>query len=262
MSLLLTFNMALGQQSDNEQVAIGKKFITLVSAGKKEEAWQLFDKKNVPNLSEEQFNAAFGQIRNILSTANVYELSMSGIKNTGNKKMNFYSFKGVSKNKEAGADVYVDLLFFENANLVAGVSPKRLVSVENIPLHDSNSSTASTASTTAGQETQLEGASTISIDDVVYKVRGINIVHFEKEKGLLAIQVEMKLPEDSSVKENEFKQIAVKFAKYLIGNGYLDKARSKFKEMDKKLLKDIGVSFYDPDKDKGYNVMLKPQEYK
>ncbi|MCA8831114.1 hypothetical protein [Hymenobacter pini] len=256
LSLLLIVDMAFGQQVDNEQVAIGRKFITLVSERKNQDAWQLFDKKNVSNISEEQFNAAFGQLSDILSTANSYELSMSGVKVIENKKVNFYKFKGISRISEAGSDVYVDVLFFENSNLVAGVSPMKLVSIQNIPINNSK------ASTTAGQETILEGESTISIDGIAYKVRGINIVHFEKEKALLAIQVEMNMPEDTSNKEKEVKKVAVKFAKYIVENGYIDKAKSKAKGINKKLLKDIGVSFYDPKKDRGFNVMLKPEEYR
>ncbi|QJX45520.1 hypothetical protein HMJ29_00625 [Hymenobacter taeanensis] len=227
LGLLLTFNIAFGQQPDNEQVAIGRKVIILISEGKTQEVWQLFDKKNVPNFSEEQLSTGLGQISAILSTATSYDLSMSRVKIIDSKKINFYRFKGLSKSSDTNADVYVDVLFFENSNLVAGVSPKRLVSVQNIPLNSSK------AFTTAGQETPVEDVSTILIDNITYKVRGINIVHIEKDKGLLAIQVETKMPENGNAEEKEFKQAAVKFAKYVVENHYVEKAKSKAKEINK-----------------------------
>jgi hypothetical protein len=58
------------------------------------------------------------------------------------------------------------------------------------------------------------------------------------------------------------KQEAIKFAKYLISSGFADKAKKKSIEIKRNLLDAIGVSFLDPTKGGGFNIMLKPEEYK
>lgn len=117
------------------------------------------------------------------------------------------------------------------------------------------------ATTTRGKETPLEKEFTAVINNVSYKVRGINIVHFDNNEGLLAIQVEYELPLDIDSRQEFAKKEAVKFAKFLFSNGYMEKARIKAKELDRKLLDEIGVSFLDVNRG-GFNVMVKAGEYK
>jgi hypothetical protein len=97
---------------------------------------------------------------------------------------------------------------------------------------------------------------------VSYKITGINIVHFDKGDGVLAIQVEYKIPYSSNDQEEWGKKEGVKFAKFLVKNGYIRKAKIKADEIGIKLRDELAVSFLDPAIGGGYNVILKPDEFK
>jgi hypothetical protein len=244
-----TSQFAFGQQTDNKQVEIAKTFLDYVIKGQKENSWELFDKVNVPDVTKEQFEDAINQFKNALSPFDTFELAMNRIKFIGDKQLNQYTFKAISRTKNVVDEVSVDILFFNSSKLIAGIQPKKLVK-EN------------SASTTKAKETPIEKKFTAVIDGVSYKVTGINIVHFANNEGLLAIQVEYVLPSDLNSRPDFAKKEAIKFAKYLLKNGYVDKARLKAKEIDRKLLNDIGVSFLDPTKNGGFNVMIKSDDYK
>lgn len=244
-----TSQLAFGQQVDNKQVEVAKTFLDYVVRGEKENSWQLFDKANVPDVTKEQFEAAMNQFKSDLSFFDNFELTMNGIKFVGDKQLNQYTFKAISKTKNIVDEILVDILFFNSSKLVAGIQPKKLLK-EN------------PASTSRAKETPIEKEFTAVIDSVSYKVTGINIVHFANNEGLLAIQVEYLLPSDLDSRQKFAKKEAIKFVKFLIKNGYMDKAKLKAIEIDRKLLDDIGVSFLDPTKGGGFNVMVKADEYK
>jgi hypothetical protein len=200
-------------------------------------------------VTKEQFESAISQLKNDLSLFDTFELTVNGIKFVGDQQLNQYTFKAISKTKNIVDEISVDILFFNSSKLVAGIQPKKLLK-EN------------SASTSQGKETSIEKDFTATIGSVNYKVTGINIVHFSNNEGLLAIQVEYALPADLNSRQEFAKKEAIKFAKFLMKNGYIDKAKLKAKEIDRKLLDDIGVSFLDPTKGGGFNVMVKADEYK
>jgi len=246
--LIFTSQFAFGQKIDNKQVEVAKTFLDYVIKGQKENSWELFDKVNVPDVTKEQFDEAMYQFKNDFSLFDSFELMMNGIKFVGDKQLNQYTFKAISKTKNIVDEILVDIVFFNSSKLVAGIQPKKLLK-EN------------SASTTRGKETPIEKEFTAVINNISYKVRGINIVHFDNNEGLLAIQVEYELPLDLDSRQEFAKKEAVKFAKFLINNGYMDKAKLKAKELDRNLLDEIGVSFLDLTRG-GFNVMVKADEYK
>jgi len=246
---LFTSQIVFGQQVDKKQVEVAKTFLNSVIKGQTENSWELFDKKNIPEVTKEQFDEALKQLKKDLSLFDTVNLTMNGIKFVGDKQLNLYTFKAISKTKNVVDDVSVDILFFNSSPLIAGIQPKKL-------LKDNS------ASTSRGKETSIEKSFTAVIDGIAYKITGINIVHFENNEGLLAIQVEYALPSDIENKQEFAKKEAIKFATYLVSNGYVDKAKTKAKEIDRKLLEDIGVSFLNPTKGGGYNVMVKANEFK
>jgi hypothetical protein len=251
MLSLFVFNtqITLGQESAIKQVEVAKTFLDYVVKGQKESSWELFDKVNVPDVTKEQFERAIDQLKKDLSIFDSFELAMSGVKFVGGKQLNQYTFKAISKTKNVVDDISVDILFYNSSKLVAGIQPKKLIK-ENA------------ASTSSGKETPIESGFTAMINGVSYKVTGVNIVHFANNEGLLAIQVEYVLPTDLNSRQEFAKKEAVKFAKYLFQNGYVDKAKQKAGEIDRRLLDNIGVSFFDPVKGGGFNVMVTPDEYK
>lgn len=240
---------AFGQQIDKKQAEVAKSFLNSIIKGKTESNWELFDKKNNPDVTKEQFEDAIKQLKKDLSLFDTIDLTMNGIKFVGDSQLNFYTFKAISRTKNIVDQISIDILFFKSSQLIAGIQPKKLLK-EN------------SASTSRGDETPIEKAFTAVIDGVTYKIRGINIVHFANNEGLLAIQVEYTLPADIENSQEFIKKEAIRFARYLVRNDYLDKAKIKAKEIDRKLLEDIGVSFFDQRKSEGYNVMVKAKELK
>jgi hypothetical protein len=246
---IFTSQLAFAQQIDNKQVEIARTFLDYAIKGQKDSCWGLFDKVNNPTVTREQFDVAMTQFKNGLSHIDTFELTMNGIRLVGDKKLNQYTFRATSKTINVVDEILVDVLFFNSSTLVAGMQPKKRMKDNS-------------ASTTSGQETQIEKDFTAIIDSVSYKVTGINIVHFANNEGLLAIQVEYATATDLPNRQEFAKKEAVKFARFLIKNGYMEKARIKAKELNLTLLDNIGVSFLDPVKHEGYNVLLKADEYK
>ena len=161
-----------------------------------------------------------------------------------NKQLKQYTFKAISKTKNIVDEIYVDIIFFDSSKLVEDIQPRKVLK-EN------------SASTSKDQETPIEKESIVIIDSVNYKITGINIVYFDNNVGLLAIQVEYLLPSGLDSVQEFAKKEAVKFAKYLYKNGYMEKAKIKAEELNTKLIDDIGVSFLDPTKGGGFNARVK-----
>ncbi|MEP6746622.1 MAG: hypothetical protein ABJB86_02790 [Bacteroidota bacterium] len=249
--LLLAFwtNISFGQLVDKKKLEIAKTFLHFVAKGQKDSSWQLFDKINVPDVTEEQFGKSVLQIENDLLVFDTFELSMSGVKSVNGKQFDVYTFRAISKTRNIVDDILIDISFFSSSQLVGGIQPKKLLK-ENA------------ASTAKGKETTIEKEFTAVIDNITYKITGINIVHFENKQGLLAIQVESALPSGANDAKVFANKEALKFAKYLVSKGYVEKATLKAKELDLKLLDDIGVSFLDPGTHGGYNVMVKAADLK
>lgn len=247
--LLLVFNFIHGQQVDNTQMTVAKNFLSFMINGKIEEAWQLVDKTHLSGMTKEQFSDNLTQLKKEMALFDSFDLVMNGIKTVDNKELSLYTFKAISTSKTVVDDISIDVVFFDSCKFVAGVQPKQLLK-EN------------TASTTKAKETPLEQNFNAVINGTTYQIRGINIVHFSNNNGLLAIQIEMKFPKDDPNLQEWGKKEGVKFAKYLIAKGYFEKAKIKAKEIDRVLLEEIGVSFFDSSIGGGFNVMLEAAEYK
>lgn len=249
IALLLAFHFSKAQKIDSVQATVAKNFLHFLMNGQQEAAWQLIDKINQQGVTRDRFNGIFDQLKQDFALFDSFELVMNGIKLVENKTLSLYTFKALSTSKNVVDDIAIDIVFFDSSKLVAGIQPKQLLK-ENA------------ASTTKGKETPLEQNFKAVINGKDYQIRGINIVHFANNEGLLSIQVEMKLPSDNATMQEWAKKEAVKFAKYLVTKGYVEKAKIKAKEIDKKLMEDLGVSFFDPAIGAGFNVILKPEEYK
>lgn len=242
-------NHACAQLILGKQREVAETYLTLILKGQKEETWQLFDKANVPTVTKEQFAAAFTQMQSGLSLFDTFAFSSVVFQKVKNKKFNLYRFKVLSKNKNVLMDVVVDLIFHDTSELVAGM---QWIARRN----------DSTSITSKNKETPIEKPFTAVVDSISYNIRGINIIHFSNNIGLLAIQVERKISSDELEKQEWTKKEAVKFAKYLVSKGYVDKAKLKAKELELTLVEDLGVSFIDPGSGQGINIKLTPEDFK
>ena len=249
LSFVLLFSSPTisAQAIDSTQLRIANRFLSCISKGLVDSCWQLFDTLNNPGVTKEQFVQAMNQLKESFANFDGYELFMNGMNVLADKHFNLYSFKPVTKRNFVD-DILIDVLFEKTSTYVAGIRPKKRLK-EN------------SASTSAGKETQLEGRFSATIDSVHYNITGINMVHFSNDEGLLAIQVEYPLSKELKQNDEPLRKESIKFARYLIANGYLEKVKIKAKEMGKKLLDNIGVSFIDPTTGAGFNVMVKPDEY-
>lgn len=241
--------VVFGQGSDKAQVKVARDFLIHAAKGEKDEAWKLFDSKNVPEVSRNDLDNAIDQLKHDLALYDDFELQMSGVKVVNDLQLSLYTFKAVSRSKNVVDNMMVDVVFFKNSMLVGGIQPKNMVK-------------DNTASTSRGTETELQGPFRATIEGTEYQINGINLVHFEKEQGIIAIQVEYELPADQAEMKRLADRDGPKFARYLVQNGYVEKAQSKAKELGMKLLDQIGVSFYENAKKQGYNTLVKPKDYR
>ena len=247
--LIANVNHASAQLLLGKQSKVAETYLTLLLKGQKEETWQLFDKVNVPTVTKEQFITIFSQTKSALALFDTFALSSTFSQEVNSKTYNLYRYKALSKTANILTDVFVDLIFVDTSALVGGMQWR-------------SKPKDSTSLTSKNKETPLEKPFTAVVDAVSYNIRGINIVHFADNLGLLAIQVERKMSSDEYEKDGWSNKEAVKFAKYLVSKGYVDKAKRKARELELNLVEDLGVSFVDPGSEKGINVKLTPEEFK
>jgi len=159
-----------------------------------------------------------------------------------------YTFKAISTKKKIITNILIDVIFLENGKKVYGLRPKQKV----------NNTHASTSSV---PEIEVEKSFSADINNKKYNIVGVNIVPFSKKTGLLVIQVDYKV-QKGKIDDAKIRKEAIKFAKYLINNGYLEKGKLIAKKHNLTLRKELGVSFFNTKTGHGYNVMLKPDEFK
>lgn len=244
--LLLAFDTVIADNSI--QIQNSKKFLKHIQNNEYDSCWNLFDVANIPDVSNSQFIEVIKQLRNELIVFNDFELTFEGKKFIDNKTLNLYSFKCLSTDKNVIDDLTIDILSFENSNLIAGVQPKKKLNLNS-------------AKTSKSNETEIMKTFSTNIDGKQYIVNGINIVHFENNQGMLAIQVIYELPSDIINRQEWANKEGVKFAKFLKSSEYYKLAVEKSKEIGKKLIDEIGVSFFSPSKGQGINAMIKSTDY-
>ena len=246
---LMNSNFVFAQLFRAKQIQTAETCLNLILKGQQEEAWQLFDKTNVPAVTKEQFTTVFKQLENSLVLFDTFARFSIFTRLVNNRTFNMYRFKALSKRAHVLTDVFVDLTFIDTSELVGGLQ-------SYIQNRDS------TSLTSTNKETPIEKQFTAVIEDKNYNIRGINIVHFGNNIGLLAIQVERKIAQDEFINKQWTKPEVVKFAKYLVSKGYVDKAKLKAKELELNFADDLGGSFIDAGTGQGINVVLKLEEYK
>ncbi len=252
---LLTFSFfsLLGQSSNKEQEKIATKFCSKFIERDYNYCWKNFDKEMNPTITRHMFDQAMDQIHASLpSDSKDIELYMNGVKMIENKTAPFYSFKYTDDvSKPAG--FLLDVLFSSSeSKLVVGFQPKgRMLNTNS-------------AASSKGNETVISTKEIIKIDNQEYTVRGINIIHFKNNQGIVAIQIEQNIPTEKS--DNELKEWAksegIKFAKWLYKSEQYQKAQTEAKNLNMTLMSNIGVSFVIPSTGNGYNVMIKEKDYK
>ena len=246
---LLNGHLVFAQLFRSKQIKTAETYLTLIFKGQQEEAWQLFDKANVPTVTKEQFAAAFKLIKSNLANFDTCAHFALFTQMVNNRALNTYRYKALSKSRHVLMDVFVDLTFVDTSELVGGMQ-------SYIKNRDS------TSLTSTNKETPIEKQFTAVIEDKNYNIRGINIVHLGNNIGILAIQVERKIAPEEYKNKAWTKTEAVKFAKYLVSKGYVDKAKQKAIELKLNFVEDLGVSFIDPGTGDGINVDLKPEDLK
>lgn len=244
-------------KGDKKQIKVATKFINLITKGETNKSWELFDKNNNPQLTKEDFDKFVKQLTKNLHDFDKYELILTGKqlqilpdkKSNAAKMLNMYTFKAISTKKRIITDIQIDIIFLENSKKVYGLRPRQKV----------NNTHASSSKVT---EIEVEKSFKTNIENKDYNIVGINIVPFAGNTGLLVIQVDYPVPTNVKIDDTEMRKKAIKFAKYLIKNNYLEKGSEIAKKNNLTLRKELGVSFFNTKIGHGYNVMLKPEEFK
>jgi hypothetical protein len=249
ITIIINANLVSAQSPFGSQMKVAQNYMILIMNGQQEKAWQLFDKNNVPNVTKEQFETTFTYIKSSLNAFDTFALLSTISKVTDNRTLNMYRFKAQSKGRHILADVFVDLTFVDKSELVAG-------------LESFTKQKDSTSLTSTNKETPIEKQFTAVLENKSYNIRGINLVHLGNNAGLLAIQITRKITPEEFESQGWAKIEAVKFAKYLKSEGYIEKAKQKAIELKLDLMETLGVSFIDLSTGKGINVPIKPEEFK
>ena len=250
--VLLFCSNAQAQNKKSVQEKIAEKFCLSFINQNYHECWKIFDKKMNPTVDSAAFCSALSNLHQTLPTdSKEIELFTSGIKIIQGKEASIYSFKYANDvSKPAG--FLLDVLFVSaDSRRVAGFRPK------------SSMTNTNRAASSRGNETVISTKRTIKVKNNLYTVRGVNIIHFSNQQGMVAIQVEKSLPKDKSPADLKkwAHQKGVKFAKWLYKSDDYKKALKSAKKQNIKLLPQIGVSFVTPSTGQGYNVAIDSKEY-
>lgn len=252
---LLLFGAVLltaGAQSpkNKKQVKAAEQFIHLLRNQEFEQCWKLVDQKTNPDLDKDQFLVAVKNIYELMpDKKEELELYMNGIKFMNNRQLAFYSYKYKNDISKSSPGYLLDITFADSkSTLIAGVQPK------------SSAEKSSQAASSKGEETIVSQQETWIIDSTEFKIRGVNIIHFEGNSGIMAVQVEQVLPDN--IDKKWAYQEGIKFSKYLYQHTSYSSAIAKAKELNMELLTEIGVSFINPDTGQGYNILIKSDDYK
>ena len=250
IAAVLAINRSPGQTVRPQQDSAAKFFLTVLFKQNYETCWTLFDQANVGDVKKEQFIAGMKTIYDsALCHYDSFELTTmeSRLYNDG-RKLNVYSFRLTSSTKKVIDQTLIDISFYDSASYIANVDYKWLIK-------------GTSAKTSQGPESSISGPFGANIGGSNYRINGINLVHFKNDEALLAIQVETTFPVGISDISIWARKEGVKFARYAIRNGYADSARKMAQDIHMTLLPSIGVSFYQSDVGKGFNVLIKPEEY-
>jgi|GEM_PF-4558032 hypothetical protein len=247
---ILAIKHSPGQTLRLKQDSAAKLFLTVLFQQNYEKCWTLIDQTNVGDVTREQFITGMKAIYDsAVCHYDSFELKTTGSRlyNDG-RRLNVYSFRLTSSAKKIIDQTLVDISFYDSASYIASVDYKWMIK-------------STSAKTSQGPETSVSGPFGANIGGSNYRINGINLVHLQNDQALLAIQVETAFPAGISDITIWARKEGVKFARYAIRNGYTDTARKLAQDIHMTLLPSIGVSFYQSDVGKGFNVLIKPEEY-
>ncbi len=241
------------QKRNTSQEKVAEKFCIKFIERDYDYCWKRFDKSMNPTVNRQSFEQAMDQMHASLPTnSKDLEIEMSGVKMIDGKNAPFYSFK-YSEDVSKPAGFLLDVVFVSpESKLVAGFQPKGRMTNTN------------SAASSKGNETVVSTKENITIDNTEYVIRGINIVHFTDNQGLIAVQVEYDIPTNKNPSELRLwaQEEGVKFAKWLYNSEHYEKSKEEVKKLDRTLYPKIGVSFVIPNGGNGYNIMIEETEYK
>lgn len=176
---------------------------------------------------------------------------MNGVKFINGRELSFYSFKYEKDISKTSPGYLIDVIFADNrSTLIAGVQPKSSQTGKN-----------NQAASSKGEETVVTTNSIWTIDSNEFKIRGVNIVHFGGNSGVISVQVKQVIPDNIDVKAWAYQQ-GIKFAKFLYNDNSYKIATDKASELNIELLSKIGVSFINPTSGQGYNSLINSEDYK
>src|SRR4051812_1732358 len=115
---LLNGHLVFAQFFRGKQIKTAETYLTLIFKGQQDEAWQLFDKANVPAVTKEQFAAAFKQIKSNLALFDTCAHFALFTRVVNNRALNTYRYKALSKSGLVLMDVFVDLTFVDTSGLI------------------------------------------------------------------------------------------------------------------------------------------------
>lgn len=251
---ILLLSSAFSQNPANPaQVRASEEFIAQVIAGNTSQCWNMFDQEANPDVSQEQFENFIKELNLSLKKGDSdLELYMNGIKMIEEQAIPFYSFKFAKDITKPAPSFLLDIAFLNfQSTKIAGVMPKM-----NIPEEGQEM-----ASSSAGTETPILGPTVWKIKGKAWDIRGINIVHFKDNEGLISVQVEFPLKEAEDMKEWAQEE-GFKFAKHLLKHPAYREGQSMAEELGLDLMDAVGVSFYSSELQKGYNTIIELEDLK
>jgi hypothetical protein len=246
----MAFNLS-AQPGNLSQKNVADTFVEYFNNEEFDKCWKLFDRSLNPEVTKEQFiESAAGIYAEVPDKQSGMELFMTGMKFIGDYKAVTYSYKLKLDVSKPMPGFIVELLFSSaESNKVAGFSYRRYMG--GPPEH---------ASSSRGKETVVTKKETWVVDSVEYTIRGVNIIHFEKDTGLISVQVEQELPTGSDLNEWAYNS-GIKFARYLYHSKTYSLALEKAGEQKLAPKAEIGVSFVNPVTGSGYNTIISKKDF-
>jgi uncharacterized protein YigE (DUF2233 family) len=124
-AFFLSMSAAFAQATTDSTIATGTRFLDLVGKGEDKEAWKLFDHRNVPGITADQFCRLTEKYVRELSQYDAPQFQGQDVTFIGGRKVNLYNFNTVAKNKSSADNVVIQVSFVDGSPSVAGMKWQR-----------------------------------------------------------------------------------------------------------------------------------------
>lgn len=124
-AFFFSIGAAFSQAATDSAIAKGARFLDLVGKGEDKEAWKLFDHRNVPGVTADQFCSLTEKYVRELAMFDAPQFQGQDVTYIGGRKVNLYNFNAPAGDKHSADNAVIQVSFVDGSLSVAGMKWQR-----------------------------------------------------------------------------------------------------------------------------------------